>query len=393
MTDGVVLDAIPSPSVPTPAPIPPFAPIAIPAAVFAALGGLPVSGIAYDPLAGIMYIASGGPAGAGFIVGVFLAPGLPIAVAPWPSPPPLGPVVGLEWDGATASLWAVDVVGFSANVFAGGAPAPGGLVPPHPAFVGPAGDIAIDKMGTLNPAGFRPLYVSDLGGPGVVDVNDPGSPPFPSGVPADGLAFANSPAQVPPLPFGATCGACPAAHPGPMLNFTFGGPMTAGNPGWGIGVSGAGPASIVIHAFDFAVFNPAFPLFAPSGCPLGLLITPTLVLIPGFTGGGTTATLGDLARRHPAGRHHALLARPSASARPTRPASCSGRSRSSRSAACRPRARRGLRGIAAKRVQLTLAAIVAAGCRAERTTPGSGSVGCRSLAAVPFAGDRRPRAR
>jgi len=280
-TDGMTtLAAMPSPALPAIGPIP--APIPIPAALLGAIGG-PVTGIAIDPAAGVMWMTSM----PGMVVGVLPGPGLPIVVPPFPIPFPAGPIAGLEWDGATGTLWAVDIVGIAYNFFPAGPPAAPPVAPPFP-FPGPAGDIAIDKMGTINPFGLRPLYVS--AGPMIFDINDPTGFPFPAGPPAEGLAFVNTPTQVPPLPVGATCGFCPATHPGPLLNFTTG-PMTAGNPGWAIGVSGAAPVSIVIHAFDFAVFNPAFPTINPSGCPLGLLLTPGLILMPALTGPAGTATL------------------------------------------------------------------------------------------------------
>ncbi len=133
---------MPSPALPAIAPIP--APIPFPPGFLGAIGG-PVTGIAIDPAAGIMWVMSI----PGIVVGVAPVPGLPILVPPFPIPFAAPPMAGLEWDGATGTLWAVDVTGVAYNFFPAGPPAGPPVFPAFP-FPGPAGDIAIDKMGTVN---------------------------------------------------------------------------------------------------------------------------------------------------------------------------------------------------------------------------------------------------
>lgn len=59
----------------------------------------------------------------GIVVGVAPVPGTPIIVPPFVIPFPVGAIAGLEWDGATGSLWAVSVGGIAYNFFPGGFPA------------------------------------------------------------------------------------------------------------------------------------------------------------------------------------------------------------------------------------------------------------------------------
>lgn len=115
-TDGAILAAMPSPSVPPLVPI--GAPMPIMPFVMGAIGG-PVTGIAIDPAAGVMFVTSV----PGIVVGVAPVPGTPIIVPPFVIPFPVGAIAGLEWDGATGSLWAVSVGGIAYNFFPGGFPA------------------------------------------------------------------------------------------------------------------------------------------------------------------------------------------------------------------------------------------------------------------------------
>jgi hypothetical protein len=137
--------------------------------------------------------------------------------------------------------------------------------------------VAIDRTLRLNGAGVRPLFVA--AGLSAFDVNLPGSPPFPIGpAPVEGLAFINHPAANPPV---GTC-LCPGtSYP---TQFTTG-PMSAGNPAWGIAVGGLPPGWPVLFVFDFA-FLPGFPLINTVGCGLG--VTALSIL---FT--GTADPLGN----------------------------------------------------------------------------------------------------
>tara|TARA_R110002072_G_scaffold46591_13_gene129323 strand:- start:49845 stop:51110 length:1266 start_codon:yes stop_codon:yes gene_type:complete len=273
-TNGAILAAMPSPSVPPLVPLMP--PMPIPPGLMGAIGG-PVTGIAVDPAAGIMFMSSI----PGIIIGVAPVPGLPVVVPPFPMPFPPAPIAGLEWDGATGTLWAVDIAGIAYNFFPGGAPAGPPLAPAFPP-PGPVGDIAIDKMAKINPVGLRPLYVT--AGGMVYDMNDPGALPFPSGPPAEGLAFANHPIQV--GPFGG-CATCPSIPGGGPTNFITG-PMTSGNAAFGLGMTGLLPLSFCVFGFD-TVYNPLIPMLNLAGCPLGLTISPTLLLFVAPTDATGTA--------------------------------------------------------------------------------------------------------
>lgn len=271
-TNGLVLAAMPTPAWPPLAPVPP--PIPIPPPVLGAIGG-PVTGIAIDPAAGTMFLCSI----PGIVVGVAPVPGLPIVVPPFPIPTGPGPVAGLEWDGATGTLWAIDI-GFAAhNFFPGGLPAAPPILPFGP-LPGPPGDIAIDKIGTVNPAGLRPLYIT--GGGLCVDMRDPAAVVWPVGPPAQGLAFMNHPAVEPPLP---GCEGCPGAYPGPTAFTTS--VSTTGNAAFAVGSGGLLPGlGFVIFAFDtVAAPFPFPPINGPAACPLGLTLSPTLLLVLGGPAG------------------------------------------------------------------------------------------------------------
>ncbi|MFO1031314.1 MAG: hypothetical protein U1F60_09555 [Planctomycetota bacterium] len=272
-TNGGILAAMPSPTFPPLVmPAPPVIPI--PAAVLAAIGG-PVSGIAIDPAANIMFLVSA----PGIVIGVAPIPGMPILVPAFPIGMLTGPISGLEWDGITGSLWAVDVAGFAYNFLVGGAP----LAPPLPPVLplpAPAGDIAIDKLATINPAGQRPLYISS--GPIVFDTRDPTGVPFPSGPVANGLAFMNHPGATPPA------GACVCPAFFTPTNFTTS-VMSSGNGAWGIGMTGLQPFGLAIFGFD-PVFNPGFPMINGVGCPFGLT-APAIVLATADAFGNITAPI------------------------------------------------------------------------------------------------------
>lgn len=252
-TNGMVLASMPSPSFPPAGPVLPPFPIAPP--VLALLGG-PVSGIALDPVAGILWLTSGGP-----IVGVAPVPGTPVVVPPFALAFPTGILAGLEWDGLTGTLLAVDIGAVTYTFFPGGAMAAPPIVPPM-VLPAPIGDVAIDKSGVANPAGVRSIWIT--GGPLYVDVML-AMGPIPTGVgPGSGLAYLPRPASAPPL------GACPC---GPLFVPAWGttGPMTAGNGAFALTLGGLPPGQIALFAFDFA-FNPAFPMINGVGCPLGLVI-------------------------------------------------------------------------------------------------------------------------
>jgi hypothetical protein len=259
-TNGQLLAAMPAPNfpgaVPPPMPVFPIAP-----GVLAMLGG-PVTGIAINPLANVMFLCSA----PGMVIGVQPVPGTPVIVPPFAPAFVMGPVSGLDYDSITGSLFAVDGAGVVYNFAVGGAP----LAPPilGAALPAVAGDVAIDKSGYVNPAGVRPIYV--VSGPVILDVTFAAAVPQPSGgfLPT-GCAFVARPASSMPGAMGCACG--------PLLpNFRANAPMTSGNGAFGLAIDSLPPFSPVLMAFDGA-FNPAFPLINVSGCGLGLFLgSPTI---------------------------------------------------------------------------------------------------------------------
>ncbi|MFN9274689.1 MAG: hypothetical protein ACK6D2_03030 [Planctomycetota bacterium] len=271
-TNGQLLASRPSPNFAFAAPaIPPF-PIA--PAVLAAIGG-PATGIAYNPLANVMFVASA----AAVVIGVTPVPGTPIVVPPFALPVLGAGLSGLDYDSVTNSLFACDVNGLVFNVAIGGAP----LGPP----IGPlgvpgiAGDVCIDKTTQINPFGLRPIYV--CAGGLMRDVSTMLSPPQPNGAVAPtGLAFVGRAASQPGP--SATCGGF-----APVYETTA--PMTSGNPVFGLRIRNAAPLTPVVFAVDF-VFNPIGLLINGGGSLLHLVPgSPSLVTLVGFTDAVGTADL------------------------------------------------------------------------------------------------------
>lgn len=256
-SDGLSLAAMPSPTIPPVGPVPPAVPIS--PAVLLITGG-PVTGIAFDAVAGIMFLC--GPVGP--VVGVAPTPAMPIVVPPFAIPWVTGPIAGLDWDGATGTLLAVDVAGIVFTFFPGGGPVGAPVAPPFP-LAAPAGDVAIDRTLRTNPAGFRPLYVAYGGS--VVDIMDPQPTVFSAGpLATEGLAFLNFPAANPP---NSTC-LCPGTtYPGPL--FTTG-PMTVGNAAFGLGHGGLPPGFPMLFVFEVTgLSNLSYPWINAVGCGLGLV--------------------------------------------------------------------------------------------------------------------------
>jgi len=273
-TNGVLLAQMPSPSFPPVGPVMP--PFAIAPAVLGMIGG-PATGIAIDPIAGILWLTSV----PGIVIGVAPVPGTPVLVPPFPIPFPIGPIAGLDWDGISGTLLAVDIGGVVYRFFPTGVPFALPVFPvAAPPF--PAGDVAIDKSGAVNGGGLRPIWVSF--GPVATDVTIAG-PFFPLGVgAAAGLAYLPRPASNPPI------GSCPCGAMTPVWGTT--GPMTAGNGAFGVSLGGLPPGNLVLFAYDFA-FNPLYPLINSSGCPLGLFLgSATMVTVIAFAGATGVATNG-----------------------------------------------------------------------------------------------------
>ncbi len=273
VTNGALIATQPTPSFPPAGPVLP--PFPIPAAVLGAIGGV-ASGLAVNPAMGMVWLAGPG----GMAIGVGAVPAMPVMFPPFPIPLP-APITGLEWDGATGTLWAVNGAGLAANFLPGGALV-GPIVAPPFVMPAPPQDIAIDKTMRLNGAGARPLYV--ISGPMIVDITDPVPMPFPSAMPgSQGLAFIDHPAAFPPV---GSC-ACPG---GPTPVNVVSGPMASGNVGFTLGMTGLAPGGIAIWGFDY-VFDPTYPLANAVGCGLGLIPTsPSLVAFATLANGAGVAT-------------------------------------------------------------------------------------------------------
>jgi len=258
---------------------PPTPPFPIAPLVMGMLGG-PVTGIAYDSAANVLYLCSI----PGLIVGVTPIPGTPVVVPPFPIMFPTGPIAGLEWDGMTGTFLCVDIVGIVYPFLPGGFPA-GPPIVPAIAFPPPVGDVCIDKSGQLNAIGVRAIHV--VGGPMIADVTLPFPLPFPAGPAMNvGLSYLGAPASNPPG-VGAGC-VCPTFAPGPNQFVTS--VMSSGNAGFRVGIGGVPPGQLVLFAFGF-VFNPAWPMINATGCPLGFILGgPPIITALGVANATGTAT-------------------------------------------------------------------------------------------------------
>jgi hypothetical protein len=276
-TDGLMFAAMPLPGWTPGGPVPP-GPIPISGAAFMAIGGT-ITGIALDAAAGIMYVCGL----SGIVVGVTPVAGMPIVIPAFPVPTAFAPVIGLEFDGATGSLWAIDATATAHNFLPGGVSLGPAVTTVH-VLPDVPNDLAIDKIGSFNAAGLRPLYIT--GGGVVVDMTDPAAPMFAVGFDAAGIAFVNHPAEEPPLP---GCEGCPMAYAGPTAFTTSA--ATTGNGVFTIGAGGLPAGAFVVFAFDTVAAPFPFPLVnGPAACPLGLMPSPTLLLAIG----GPAGPAGDV---------------------------------------------------------------------------------------------------
>lgn len=244
-TNGLILTSQSSPNFALGGAPGPTFPIA--GAVLAITGG-PICGMALNPVANILYVASSG----GIVVGITPVPGTPIVVPPFVLPFLPAPLSGMDYDSVTNTLFVCDTNGLVFNCTLGGvlvAPPIGPMAMP-----GIAGDVCIDKTTQLNAFGLRAIYV--CAGPAMRDVSTPAAPVRPNGgIAPTGLAFVGRAASQ-PGPSG-TCG-------GITPTYMTTSPMTTGNAGFGLWVRNLPPATFVIFAVDW-VFNPAgLPIFGGS---------------------------------------------------------------------------------------------------------------------------------
>lgn len=261
-TNGLLVTGTPTPAFP-PVAAPPVV-FPIPPMVLGMMGG-PATGMALDPGgvvgAPILWLVSA----PGMVVGISPVAPFPVVAGPFPIPALLAPLVsGLEWDSLSGQLIATDVPGNVYFFFPGGIPA-APMLPAPAGMPGVAADVAIDKTGMRNAWGTRSVFV--LFGPVVADMSWPGpaKPLYPTGgTPTPmGLAFLPHPAAWPVL------GVCPCPNFPLMQSVT--GPMSAGNGGFGITLTGLPPKQIALFAFDY-VYNPAFPFINGVGCGFGMVL-------------------------------------------------------------------------------------------------------------------------
>ncbi|MGE3171910.1 MAG: hypothetical protein AB7O97_04740 [Planctomycetota bacterium] len=268
-SDGYSLAAMPSPSFSGGGLAVPAFPIA--PSVLSAVGGGPVTGLAIDPVGGVLWM-TGLP---GIVVGVAPVPGTPIVVPPFSLAFPTGQISGLDYDAPTGTFYACDVTGMVYPFVPGGLAA-GPAIGRHPLIPSVLADVAIDRTGAVNAAGVRPIYV--CAGPAIGDVTMPqSSAPRLRSVFPSGLAFLPLPANNMPG------GTCPCSGVAPA--FSAAAPMVAGNPSFGLTIGGLPPGTPALLAYD-AAFNPAYPLINATGCGLGLL-PGSATLVSSFTVAGT----------------------------------------------------------------------------------------------------------
>ncbi|MCR9246634.1 MAG: hypothetical protein NXI31_16500 [bacterium] len=274
-TNGLVITSTPTDAYPPSAP--PLPPLPIPAGLLTTLGG-PVTGMAYDPLTGTVFLT----AAAGRVVGVSPSAGMPITVPAFSIPFTTGAITGLEYDALTSALLAVDVTGTVYVFTAAGVPSGPPIVPTVAPPAGMTGDVAIDKTDMKNAVGARPIYVSSGGVYYDVTLPVPTFEPHGLSPRTTGLAFQPMPAQSLPL------GGCPCGGMTPAVGVTSA--AVAGNTGFGLTVSGVAPSRPVLFGLDFA-FTAAFPVINGGGCGLGLIPgSPTLVTGIVFADAAGTAT-------------------------------------------------------------------------------------------------------
>ncbi|MCB9831021.1 MAG: hypothetical protein H6807_01000 [Planctomycetes bacterium] len=220
---------------PPPAPVPPF-----PAGA--------ITGMGTDVLAGLLWLTDGFNYGAAALGFPF-----PIAIPPLPLPFPLlgGPLVGLDFDQATGSLWACDAVGNVYNWLPGGGvigPQPVATVPGLPL---PLGGLAINDTngaGSIGPhfcslqlQGYHVL-VSD--GFQVFDALNPLNPPLPTPSPT-GLGIRGLAVSCDPQIIGGTAAVASAG----LIGFDK---ATTTNPGAAnaLRLVGAKPLTTALFLYD-----------------------------------------------------------------------------------------------------------------------------------------------
>ncbi|MBM4060899.1 MAG: hypothetical protein FJ265_07355 [Planctomycetes bacterium] len=271
-TNGPQLAAFRHPNFPAAmAPVPPFpAPPFPPPPGFPLTQGAFVSGLAVDPIAGILWATNGYT-----VQGLALAmlPAIAVVVPPF-APVFPGVVVpqltGLEWDGLTGSLWAVNGAGVVFNFLPGGAGL--GVLPPPPnAPAAVAVGVTIDKSVQ---AGVYVVFAPPV--PAILDyVSGRMMPAMPGGA-AVGVAYIATPSLAQPGYAGCPC---PSNGPAAFQNLN---PVTTGVGVWGVDWTGLPPGNLVVAAVDM-LWNPALPFVNNVGCGFGLVLgSPSMLVAFGF---------------------------------------------------------------------------------------------------------------
>ena len=163
------------------------------------LSPLPVSGMGFDPGAGILWCTDGAALAYGLAA---VPPGLcggpvPLIVPPFPIPGP-GPFTDVDWEPGTGSLFATSLPGLITSFLPGGLPGPFGIFPSSGLAIPPGAPLVGLAVDDAVPPGLPFLYVTDGF---MVEAILPGGAPapptfsfpfpfFPSPGPTHGLAFA-----------------------------------------------------------------------------------------------------------------------------------------------------------------------------------------------------------
>ena len=247
----------------------------------------PVSGVAVDALADIVYLTEGF-----VVVGVGVPPGpgggcLPPDLEFGPILLPVTePVCGLAYDPCTGTLWTCDGVGFVENFTLAGVSL-GGFSASPPLFPELTGITVNTTNGNLqvtdgvSVAEFTPAGALVPAGPFYLSAN-----PYPVPVWADrveGLGFSLRPQN-----YGRSCSEFGGS--GPTIGFDGGYPF-AGNTGFSVNQTGAAVGATSILAMSFTFACPSIP-FGCGGFWIDFPLFFTLPTGPVPVGGAVTTPLG-----------------------------------------------------------------------------------------------------
>jgi hypothetical protein len=241
---------------------------------------LPVFGMGVDSTGGILWCTDGGGLAYGLALppaGACGAPGF-FVVPPFPVPGP-GPLTDIDWDPASGSLFAANLLGLIVNFLPGGLPGPFGIYP-HSGlgipFGAPLIGLAVDDASPFGPGhlyvtdGFMVEAILPGGAPAPPTFSMP-FPAFPSAIPTHGLAFAphavtygagfDPDGLAPPVstPSGT------ATTPGPLFTHTL---------------SSAVPGGIAVLIASTGFSCPAFPVLGAPALISPFGPTPTIATVP-----------------------------------------------------------------------------------------------------------------